>query len=214
MQPLTRHHHQGERIVRRVAPADPGQPHAPRLDLDARCARPDSSRTRSACRTARPVRSDPGSRQDPDAGARSAATGCPAVSWRSSQSGLAGGSLSRSGSVLMNSPTMLSMPAISGGRPATVTPNTTSSRPVMRPSRMRPGRLHHVLSVTPCRRAAATSAAVCVSSRVTVRSAPAQSRRDGCRRCGATCVASSRPASASCQAATAASRSCAASQDR
>ena len=34
----------------------------------------------------------------------------------------------------MNSPTMLSMPGISGGRPATVIPNTTSSRPVSRPS--------------------------------------------------------------------------------
>ena len=43
----------------------------------------------------------------------------------------------------MNSPTMLSMPAISGGRPATVTPNTTSSRPVMRPEQNGPGGLQH-----------------------------------------------------------------------
>ena len=42
----------------------------------------------------------------------------------------------RSGSVLMNSPTMCSTPASSAGRPATVTPNTTSSRPLSRPSSM------------------------------------------------------------------------------
>ena len=41
----------------------------------------------------------------------------------------------------MNRPTMLSMPAISGGRPATVTPNTTSSRPVSRPSSIAHGAL-------------------------------------------------------------------------
>ena len=60
------------------------------------------------------------------------------------------GSLIRSGSVLMNSPTMLSMPAISGGRPATVTPNTTSSRPVSRPSRMPQAAWIKVFSVRPC----------------------------------------------------------------
>ena len=58
---------------------------------------------------------------------------------------------------------MLSMPAISGGRPATVTPNTTSSRPVMRPSRMAQAACSMVLSVRPCRRASRLSAAVSVS---------------------------------------------------
>ena len=56
---------------------------------------------------------------------------------------LPGGSRTRSGSVLMNSPTIRSMPAISAGRPATVTPNTTSSRPGQATQQDRPRPLHH-----------------------------------------------------------------------
>ena len=66
----------------------------------------------------------------------------------------------RSGSVLMNSPTMCSTPASSAGRPATVTPNTTSSRPVNRPSRMPHAVCITVFSVTACSRAARLSAAL------------------------------------------------------
>ena len=79
---------------------------------------------------------------------------------------MAGGSLRRSGSVLMNSPTMVSMPAISGGRPATVTPNTTSSRPVSRPSRMPQAAWMKVLSVRPWVRACRVSAVVSSSLKV------------------------------------------------
>ena len=60
----------------------------------------------------------------------------------------------------MNSPTMVSMPAISGGRPATVTPNTTSSRPVSRPSRIAQAAWMTLLRVSPWVRACRVSAAV------------------------------------------------------
>ena len=112
--------------------------------------RPDSSRTPPGCRTARPIRPAPGSPQARDAGAPSGCDWPSCTSCSNSSSGLLAGSLIRSGSVLMNSPTMLSMPAISGGRPATVTPNTTSSRPVSRPSRMPQAAWTTVLSVRPC----------------------------------------------------------------
>ncbi len=60
----------------------------------------------------------------------------------------------------MNSPTMVSMPAISGGRPATVTPNTTSSRPVSRPSRIAQAAWMMLLRVSPWARVCRVSATV------------------------------------------------------
>ena len=75
-------------------------------------------------------------------------------------SGLPADSRIRSGSVLMNSPTICSMPAISGGRPATVTPNTTSSRPLSRPSSIPHAAWIRVLSVSPCRRPCSLSRVV------------------------------------------------------
>ena len=94
---------------------------------------------------------------------------------------------------------MRSMPAISGGRPATVMPNTTSSRPVSRPSRIAHAACMNVLSVRPCARACRVSAAVSVSlsDSVTCSGATGTRLRSG----GATCVPSSSPAKASCQAA-------------
>ena len=46
-----------------------------------------------------------------------------------SPAGRAGSTSTRSGRVLMKSPTMSSTPSSSGGRPATVTPNATSRSP-------------------------------------------------------------------------------------
>ena len=120
-------------------------------------------------------------------------------------SGLLAGSRTRSGSVLMNSPTMLSMPAISGGRPATVMPNTTSSRPVSRPSRIAHAACIKVLSVRPCARACRVNAVVRLSLSDSVICSGATGTR--LRSGGATCVPSSSPAKASCQAAIAAARS-------
>ena len=112
----------------------------------------------------------------------------------------------RSGSVLMNSPTMPSMPAISGGRPATVTPNTTSSRPLSRPSRIAHAAWIKVFSVSPCSRACRVSAAVSGSLSDSVICSGATGTRPGS--CGAKRVGSSSPAKAARQAASAAPRSC------
>ena len=101
-----------------------------------------------------------GSRPAPDAGAPSAATGCPGSAAAAPTAAARGGSCSRSGSVLMNSPTMCSTPASSAGRPATVTPNTTSSRPLSRPSRMPQAACITVFSVSACSRACRFSAAL------------------------------------------------------
>ena len=60
----------------------------------------------------------------------------------------------------MNSPTMCSTPASSAGRPATVTPNTTSSRPLSRPSSTPHAACISVFSVTACSRAVRSSAAL------------------------------------------------------
>ena len=96
------------------------------------------------------TRPAPGSRPGPDADARISRDWLSCTCRQQvPSSDCSGGSLTRSGSVLMNSPTMLSMPAISGGRPATVTPNTTSSRPVSRPSRIAQAAWMKVLSVRP-----------------------------------------------------------------
>ena len=108
----------------------------------------------------------------------------------------------------MNSPTICSMPAISGGRPATVTPNTTSSRPLSRPNSIPHAAWIRVLERRPCRRACWLSSVVRVSlSRCVICSGATGARaRSG----GASRVPSSSPANASCQAASAAARSWAA----
>ena len=85
--------------------------------------------------------------QADDAGAPSAPTAAPG-SAAAARHGCPGSSRSRSGSVLMNSPTIRSTPASSAGRPATVTPNTTSSRPVSRPSSTPEAACSNVFSVT------------------------------------------------------------------
>ena len=134
-QPLARRRQQAQRIVRGVVPGDAGEAQAGGLGgetrLVDRIVLEHRQRVEQFTQAGQPL--DLGEpqmlmRDQP----RLAVLQVPS----SSMNGLAGGSRRRSGSVLMNSPTMLSMPAISGGRPATVTPNTTSSRPVSRPSRM------------------------------------------------------------------------------
>ena len=107
---------------------------------------------------------------------------------------------------------MRSMPAISGGRPATVTPNTTSSRPVRRPSMIAHAVWMKVLSVRPCRRACLLNAAVSGSVNNTLICSGATGIRPASA--GAIRVASSSPANVSRQAATAAARSCPAIQVR
>ena len=149
-QPLARHRHQAQRIMRGIVPADVGQAAARRPLPQGRRGRPDSSRTPPGCRTARPSPARPWISASPRCWCAISRDWLSCNSLESARSGLPGGSLMRSGSVLMNSPTMLSMPAISGGRPATVTPNTTSSRPVRRPSRIAQAAWMKVLSVRPC----------------------------------------------------------------
>ena len=60
----------------------------------------------------------------------------------------------------MNSPTIDSMPASCGGRPETVAPNTTSSRPVKRAQHDPPGRLDDGVEGEPARRARASRSRV------------------------------------------------------
>ena len=139
--------------MRRIVPADPAKPQPVRTPPQARRGQPDSSRTPPACRTARPPQAGSGSRQARDADASISLDWLSCTCRSRSRSGLPGGSLTRSGSVLMNSPTMLSMPAISGGRPATVTPNTTSSRPRQPAEQHSPGRLHERVERQPLPRA-------------------------------------------------------------
>ena len=155
---------QRQRIMRRVVPAR----HRPSRSPPA-CRRQRAAVDRivlehhQRVEQTRPSRPAPGSRPGPDAGAPSAATGCPASPRAAPTAAARGGSRTRSGSVLMNSPTIRSMPAISGGRPATVTPNTTSSRPVSRPSSIAHAACRIVFSVSAllaraCRLSAAVSA--------------------------------------------------------
>ena len=141
-----------KRIMRRVVARDVGEPQPAGCTRKARPLGRIVLEHRQACRTAPPPQPRPGSPPGPHAGAPSAATGSPAPPAATSMSGLPAGSRIRSGSVLMNSPTICSMPAISGGRPATVTPNTTSSRPLSRPSSIPHAAWIRVLSVSPCRR--------------------------------------------------------------
>src|SRR5262249_30871243 len=80
------------------------------------------------------------------------------------------------------------------GRPATVTPNTTSSRPVIRPSKIAQAVCMNVLTVKPYLRACRLSAVVCVSLSATVIRSGATGLR--ARSGGATRVAWSNPAKA------------------
>ena len=113
----------------------------------------------------------------------------------------------------MNSPTIRSAPESSAGRPATVTPNTTSSRPVSRPSSTPNAVCTIVFSVSACSRPSRTSDRVSGAS-------SARSTRSGttvacvCDDRGASRVPSSRPDSASRQACSDAAWSCAAMNDR
>ena len=143
LQPLARHRHQAHGVMRGVVPGDVGEPQTAGIGREGaavdRIVLEHHQGVEQLAQSGQPLDlRKPEMLVRHQAGltvlhllAAARATACSA------------GSLIRSGSVLMNSPTMLSMPAISGGRPATVTPNTTSSRPVSRPSRMRPGRLDH-----------------------------------------------------------------------
>ncbi|SLJ82511.1 Uncharacterised protein [Mycobacteroides abscessus subsp. abscessus] len=111
----------------------------------------------------------------------------------------------------MNSPIIRSTPATCGGRCDTVLPNTTSERPVRTVSSRAHATCTEVFAVTPCERprsriaadvAAASSTPTSPLSAVTVRSPPV------------TRVGLSIPASIRCQAAIAASSSCACSHCR
>lgn len=106
---------------------------------------------------------------------------------------------------------MVSIPGSSGGRPLTVTPNTTSSRPVRwdRTSPQQPWIT--VFTVSPLDRANRVSAALAASSsEKSIRSGAAVSAP----RPGATMLGASSPANASVQACRAASRSRPPSQPR
>ena len=103
------------------------------------------------------------------------------------------GSRTRSGSVLMNSPTMLSMPAISGGRPATVTPNTTSVAPGQTAEQDGPGRLDEGVERETLRARLLRQRRASAPRSAKARSAQAQpAAAPGSR--GARCVPSSSPA--------------------
>ena len=113
--------------------------------------RPDSFRTPEACRTNRPTPAIRWISDSPRYGAPSAPAGSPAPAAAAPTAARPAASFSRSGSVLMNRPTMLSMPATSAGRPATVTPNRTSERPLNRDSRTPHAACSSVFSVRPSR---------------------------------------------------------------
>ncbi len=112
----------------------------------------------------------------------------------------------------MHRPTSDSTPGTSGGRTAAVAPNTTSSRPVSRPSSSPHATCTRVFSVSPEERARPVSRAV----------NPAGTSRQNSRgttavrpyASGASNVGSATPASASRHAARAAVVSCAVSQAR
>ena len=205
LQPLARLHDQGQRIMRRVVPADLASRTPARLDASAaavdRIVLEHQQRVEQLAQSgqacwisARPrcwcaISRDWLLLRLPQ---QIAAAAAPAAA------------CSRSGSVLMNSPTMLSMPATSAGRPATVTPNTTSSRPLRRPSRIAPRRLQQRVQRHPLPARLPRSAPRSASRRATARSArgaTAAARPRAARRQHA--CASSSPASASRQAATA-----------
>jgi hypothetical protein len=112
----------------------------------------------------------------------------------------------------MNNPTIDSTPASSGGRPATVAPNTTSLRPASRASNSAHAPCSTVFTVSPQLRASPVTAAVS-SAETSTRMLPSVTgARAGSA--GATRVGSSRPASSACHAAPAAFLSCRASQAR
>ncbi len=103
----------------------------------------------------------------------------------------------------MNRPTMRSTPGSSGGRPDTIAPNTTSSRPVSRDSRTPQSAWSTVLTVTPRRRASLVSVRVSSASS----SIHTFSGGTGTVTAGATRVGSSRPSRARSHASRAAARS-------
>ncbi len=123
----------------------------------------------------------------------------------------AGRSRTRNGRVFMNRPTIVSTPVSSGGRPLTVTPNTTSSRPVRWDRTRAQAPWITVLTVSPFDLANRVSAALAASSSTkSIRSGAAVSAP----RSGATMLGVSNPANASVQASCAASRPRAPSQLR
>ena len=122
----------------------------------------------------------------------------------------AGSSPTRTGMVLMNNPTICSMPGTCAGRPDTVAPNTTSLRPVSLPSTIAHAACTTVFTVTDNRPANSARAAVTRSSS-TVDTAAA--RPCGRAPTGASNVGSA-PASACCHTATDPAASWSANQPR
>ena len=120
-----------------------------------------------------------------------------------------GETLTRCGTVLINSPTIESAPAKSLGRPATTSPKTISDWPVMDISSCDQAACSTVLTVVWCERASALSASVVAGetrSEATLRGpGPNRSR-------GPTKVGVSNPANASRHAERAPCISCPASQ--
>ncbi len=105
----------------------------------------------------------------------------------------------------MNSPTMPSTPGSSGGRPATVAPNTTSVRPVIRASRSAHAPCTTVFTVSPCVRASSVTRRFRSSGMWVSTLSGTTGTRAGSA--GATSVGSSVPASSERQASRAASLS-------
>ncbi|PQM44793.1 hypothetical protein C1Y40_05045 [Mycobacterium talmoniae] len=115
----------------------------------------------------------------------------------------------RTGTVLINSPTMVSAPGTSAGRPETVTPKVTSGRPVSEHSSCAYAACKTVLTVVWRERASSlTARVVCSGSR----NASAPRVPTFVRSGGPTRVGDSNPSNTSRQAARAASRSRSASQ--
>ncbi len=136
-------------------------------------------------------------------------------SWRPvsiRRTGSAPSSRTRTGWVLMNRPTIDSTSGSSGGRPETVPPNTTSVRPARRASTIAQAPCTTVLTVRPCCRANCVRARVPSSESSAAPVSGSAGARPWSER--ATRVDSSAPASSACQAARAASLSCASSQAR
>ncbi|KLL96097.1 hypothetical protein NJ76_19260 [Rhodococcus sp. IITR03] len=106
-----------------------------------------------------------------------------------------GRTVMRTGTVLMNNPTIASMPGICGGRPETVAPNTTSVRPVSAPSTTPQAVCTRVLTVTPRAVAVSCSRTDRPVSRSRSRSSEIPAVVPG-RCCGASRVGSSTPARA------------------
>ncbi len=81
-----------------------------------------------------------------------------------SRTDLPGASSTTTGTVLMKSPTIVSTPARSCGRPETTVPNATSRRSVSRPNTTAHANCSTVFRVRPCSRAQPVNRAVAAPS--------------------------------------------------